>query len=189
MMNRQDHLKFCKICQNRQLNPQKGIICGLTMEVANFDPICPDFKLDEDEQIQVQIKQQQAQNITKERSGLYLVFLIFATAVSGFMSIMGALGLFIAFTNEDAYEKIQEASELGIGIEAIFVLFNIIQFVSIVLIWLWKKIGVYGYVGIAVITIIANIILGTQWSAIAWQVFVTSLIVFITMISRWEDFD
>ena len=46
-MTREEQLVFCKKCQNRKFDMQKGIICGLTMEKATFQDQCPDFKLDE----------------------------------------------------------------------------------------------------------------------------------------------
>jgi hypothetical protein len=45
-LTRQDHLAFCSVCTNRSFNPKFGIVCGLTKEVANFDPTCADFKED-----------------------------------------------------------------------------------------------------------------------------------------------
>jgi hypothetical protein len=45
-MTRQEHLAFCSVCTNRSFNPKFGIVCGLTKEVANFDPTCADFKED-----------------------------------------------------------------------------------------------------------------------------------------------
>lgn len=42
-MTRQEHLKFCKVCDNRTFDRQKGIVCKLTNDIANFDSDCPDF--------------------------------------------------------------------------------------------------------------------------------------------------
>lgn len=45
-MKRDEHLKFCKKCLNRSFNSTKGIVCGLTGEIASFENECPDYKLD-----------------------------------------------------------------------------------------------------------------------------------------------
>ena len=47
-MTRKEQLFFCKKCIHRKNNIQKGIICELTNESANFTDKCSDFILDED---------------------------------------------------------------------------------------------------------------------------------------------
>ena len=49
-MTREKHLEFCSICLNRKLNPQVGLICKLTNEIADFEETCKCFELDEKEQ-------------------------------------------------------------------------------------------------------------------------------------------
>ncbi|MBN2485550.1 MAG: hypothetical protein JXB34_06225 [Bacteroidales bacterium] len=46
-MTRQEQLKYCKTCQNRGFNTRKGIICGLTGDIAGFDVHCPHYQIDE----------------------------------------------------------------------------------------------------------------------------------------------
>lgn len=46
-MNRQEQLVFCRKCTNRKTDPFKGIICGLTNNVATFEGECADYNLDE----------------------------------------------------------------------------------------------------------------------------------------------
>lgn len=48
MTTREQHLEFCKKCQNRQFNLHKGILCGLTMKVADFEQECGNFSLDKE---------------------------------------------------------------------------------------------------------------------------------------------
>lgn len=43
-MTREEHLKFCKICEKQKFDPKKGIVCSLTNEVATFESECPDFE-------------------------------------------------------------------------------------------------------------------------------------------------
>jgi len=35
-MTREEHLKFCEICNNQKFDSQKGIICGLRNSIADF---------------------------------------------------------------------------------------------------------------------------------------------------------
>jgi hypothetical protein len=45
-MNRQLQLLTCKQCTNRKMDLQKGLICGLTDQKAQFEDTCPDFNKD-----------------------------------------------------------------------------------------------------------------------------------------------
>jgi len=47
MLTRDEHLKFCQRCTNRQFDAQQGLICKLTGKIADFDPACPNFQVDE----------------------------------------------------------------------------------------------------------------------------------------------
>jgi len=61
-MTRQERLKFCKTCQNRKFDLNKGILCGLTNDYAAFDESCPDFALDEKIQSLEKFKKDQEEN-------------------------------------------------------------------------------------------------------------------------------
>lgn len=45
-MDRAEYLKICKRCSNRKYDLNKGIVCGLTNEIANFDANCSEYKAD-----------------------------------------------------------------------------------------------------------------------------------------------
>ena len=45
-MNREEQLKFCKVCVNRKMDISRGLLCGLTNEKADFEESCPDYKED-----------------------------------------------------------------------------------------------------------------------------------------------
>jgi hypothetical protein len=47
-MIRAEQLKFCKICLNRTLSKERGLICKLTNEKADFETNCSSFSKDED---------------------------------------------------------------------------------------------------------------------------------------------
>lgn len=51
MLTRDEQLSFCKICQNRQMDMQKGIICRLTGDIATFQYSCNDFNKDKVEAV------------------------------------------------------------------------------------------------------------------------------------------
>lgn len=42
-MTREQHLRFCKVCQNQKFDPQRGIVCNLSDEIANFEKSCEWF--------------------------------------------------------------------------------------------------------------------------------------------------
>lgn len=46
-MTRELQLAFCKKCVNQKTDFNKGIICSLTEDKANFQDECPNYKLDE----------------------------------------------------------------------------------------------------------------------------------------------
>jgi antitoxin component YwqK of YwqJK toxin-antitoxin module len=51
-MTRDQHLEFCKRCLNRKFDGAQGLICGITNRMANFDPTCENFKIDESVKIE-----------------------------------------------------------------------------------------------------------------------------------------
>jgi hypothetical protein len=48
-MSLDEQLKYCKICLNRKLNPQTGLVCSLTNAKPDFVQTCPTFNLDQAE--------------------------------------------------------------------------------------------------------------------------------------------
>ena len=49
-MTREQHLKFCEICVNRRLDLQRGLVCKLTDDLADFEENCPDYQNDHEEE-------------------------------------------------------------------------------------------------------------------------------------------
>ena len=45
-MDRSYHLGFCKVCDNKLFDRNRGLICSLTDDKANFEYDCPNFKGD-----------------------------------------------------------------------------------------------------------------------------------------------
>ncbi|MDZ4716785.1 MAG: hypothetical protein SH819_15070 [Cytophagales bacterium] len=48
-MNLDERLKFCRICNNRKMNPAIGLVCGLTNKKPACEGNCPDFHIDQPE--------------------------------------------------------------------------------------------------------------------------------------------
>lgn len=42
-MTREEHLLFCQVCKNQKFDPQRGIVCALTHEIADFEENCDSF--------------------------------------------------------------------------------------------------------------------------------------------------
>jgi len=45
-MTREEHLKFCKVCKNHKSDGDKGVFCGLTNQIADFEENCNLFEED-----------------------------------------------------------------------------------------------------------------------------------------------
>jgi len=45
-MTRDQHLVSCKVCENRKTDLQRGLVCKLTNEYADFEMSCPDYAED-----------------------------------------------------------------------------------------------------------------------------------------------
>ncbi len=45
-MTRAEQLAFCKVCVNQKKDLERGIVCGLTGEIADFEASCESFERD-----------------------------------------------------------------------------------------------------------------------------------------------
>lgn len=66
-MNRNEHLAFCSKCTKRKFDFNKGIVCSLTMEHADFTNYCQDFSTDPKE---LKIQVENAETILEDKAGL-----------------------------------------------------------------------------------------------------------------------
>lgn len=57
-MNRQQQLQWCQKCKHRKMNMQRGLLCGLTDEFANFETECKDFDKDVVRDQEIRLKQE-----------------------------------------------------------------------------------------------------------------------------------
>ncbi len=44
MLQRHEHLTYCRQCKHQDFDVKQGLICKLTGTLADFDPVCPNFK-------------------------------------------------------------------------------------------------------------------------------------------------
>lgn len=42
-------LKFCSVCKNRKMDLKRGLVCSLTDDYADFDPVCENYSQDIEE--------------------------------------------------------------------------------------------------------------------------------------------
>ena len=48
-MTREEMLKFCSVCKNRKMDLKRGLVCSLTDDYADFDPVCENYSQDIEE--------------------------------------------------------------------------------------------------------------------------------------------
>lgn len=86
MATREEMLKFCKICKNREMDFRKGLVCKLTGEYADFSNRCANYDYDEQEDKRLYAEQE---NIVKsEKIGGWLGFFLFQICASLLVSLI-----------------------------------------------------------------------------------------------------
>ena len=79
-MTRDEMLKFCKVCRNREVDLKRGMICKLTGEYADFSESYPNYDYDEQEDKRLSAAQE---NIIKtEKIGGWLGFFLVQICLS-----------------------------------------------------------------------------------------------------------
>ncbi len=114
-MTREEHLEFCRICNHHKYNSDKGIICNLTNEIADFDPTCDSFDIDEqlkEQRIAKLVKNEMNQNIASQGKRftnhiLDTIFLIIFNLLFGII-----LGLILAIVSPETLDSIANMSVL-----------------------------------------------------------------------------
>lgn len=74
-MTREEHLKFCRNCDHRILDLQKGIICKLTNDMADFEDYCPDYSGIECQSVSTEIENTEPPDLQGKRA-VFLRYLI-----------------------------------------------------------------------------------------------------------------
>lgn len=84
-MNKNERLKFCKICLNRKFNPKKGLICSLTGEFGDFESDCESFTKDYSIKIE-ETKKDRRVIIPDKKKHMFLFFtIIFISSIISFL--------------------------------------------------------------------------------------------------------
>lgn len=98
-MTREEHLKFCKVCINRKMDMQQGLICSITSERADFENNCENYRIDEIEKEKLESKSNE-ESTKNEDSGFFgswksalllSAFGFIRAALKGFDDIFGII--------------------------------------------------------------------------------------------------
>lgn len=55
-MTQEERLEFCTICKHRELNFEKGLLCGITNQYATFENTCENYDEDLEKRIQKYVR-------------------------------------------------------------------------------------------------------------------------------------
>lgn len=66
MLTLEERLNYCKICTNRKMSLDTGIVCGLTSAKPTFEDQCVDFAAD---QKQIEYYKQREQMVNDDENG------------------------------------------------------------------------------------------------------------------------
>jgi len=110
-MTKEDRLRICKSCSNKQMDMNKGLICSLTDEVADFELICLDFTHDKKaaRQEEEKIQEKARAEIGRKKTLTVLYIMI------GF-SLAVAIFSFLTFKPLNINEVVKEIVRLGLSI-------------------------------------------------------------------------
>lgn len=173
-----DRIALCKQCLHKSFNPSKGIVCGLSNEKPTFDSACKNFLRDEN--IKEREPARLGESANEGRGGCLSTILV--------LIIVGALfNILISFA--------MIASKPRMIIETMPVYFYLINALSgmlalsgAVLMFLWRKLGVYIYGGALLISII-NQVQRPYYETIHLIAVIFGIIILFAVIApKWDDF-
>ncbi|WP_430817038.1 RDD family protein [Carboxylicivirga sp. RSCT41] len=128
-MNRQERLKFCKACTLQKFDTQRGIICSLTNNPAEFEVSCTTYKEDPELKHKAEMEairnQLYVQEVDKgKRFVNHLIDSIFIWVL--FILFAMLYGVYLGIFNPEAIETIDES---GSFIENLFfILLSIVYY-------------------------------------------------------------
>lgn len=86
-MTLDQRLQYCRICENRKMNPAVGLVCGLTNEKPAFEGTCPTLRIDQPEATRL-VQLERAATAEEAQSGA------FATEKKGINAgVLGGFGM------------------------------------------------------------------------------------------------
>lgn len=80
-MTRAEHLIYCKKCIKRKFDENKGIVCSLTNDIAQFEIKCINYEIDDT----VKVIQIPTEKVKSDKPTHILIFILFLI-LSGFIS-------------------------------------------------------------------------------------------------------
>lgn len=98
-MTRAEHLTYCKQCENRTFDPNRGILCKLTGKEADFEGTCPDYVLDAQKVYVPKPAQPIRPNRKRAQTAEYLIWACLLT---------GAISTFSSYLQHDLIVRVQE---------------------------------------------------------------------------------
>jgi len=121
-MTRQQHLHFCKICNNRKKDLNLGIVCGLTDRLADFENECATFQengLFKQNEVQKNAAYPVGGKVA-DKGKRFTNYFIDQLFVIGFGTLFGGvLGIAIAYFSPDhlnIFETDNRLLDFGLGI-------------------------------------------------------------------------
>lgn len=174
-MNQEERLEYCKICKNRKLDMRSGLICGLTMKPADFEDSCPTFELDVYEK--ARLEERKKESSKRSRTGCLLFFLITLTVLDAIYVFFGAIDLIGLVFYPD-----EETKKVPLFLVSMYILVILTQFIFLIFIWFWKKLGVYGFVASSVTLLLIQVSLGDQMFQIIFNVVLTSILIIAAIV-------
>ncbi len=70
-MTLEQQLQYCRICENRKMNPAIGLVCGLTDQKPAFENQCPTFRIDQPEADRLLAIEQRAKEEEQTANGSF----------------------------------------------------------------------------------------------------------------------
>ena len=116
-MDRKAHLLFCEKCVNRKFDSEKGVVCKLTNEQADFEAYCSDFK-----ENKLALEKLHAR---EGKVGGWVRFANFIIDRIASYVIAMLLGAFIAIVNMELLESISDFADTLLTL-LIYVLYYIV---------------------------------------------------------------
>lgn len=125
-MNRQERLKYCKVCTLQRFDAEKGIICSLTNQEAAFEVSCTMYKEDAELKFKAEMEDIRHQIHTEETSkgkrfANYIIDVIAMYIMAIFFMV--AYTLFVGISDPAALEELANNNSLSYFIGALLTLF------------------------------------------------------------------
>ncbi|WP_430909451.1 RDD family protein [Maribacter sp. 2-571] len=113
-MTREAQLRFCKVCTNGKKDFNRGIVCGLTDRLADFENTCDTFQEDEELQQKVALQHSYTNAIlaasANKRLANYLIDQVFLVGCGMLIGVM--LGLVLVYFYPEHLYLLDEENRL-----------------------------------------------------------------------------